>query len=105
MAGAGHAIGEVERIKAVVSSVVEGRLDYVNGRQLKLLEHVDEGDVIAQIDGASLKAQVEAGQAELKILQEQLKSATASGTSADTADRINPIRVAAGNIGSRTCAA
>jgi len=94
VAGAGHAIGEVERIKAVVSSVVEGRLDYVNGRQLKLLEHVDEGDIVAQIDGASLKAQVDAGQAELKILQEQLKSATASGTSADTADRINPIRVA-----------
>ena len=93
VAGAGHAVGEVERIKAVVSSVVEGRLDYVNGRQIKLLEHVDEGDVVAQIDDASLRTQLDAAQAELKLLQEQLKNATAAGASAETADRVNAVRV------------
>jgi len=64
VAGAGHAVGEVERIKATISSVVEGRLEYVNGKQLKLLEHVDEGDVVARIDDAALRAQVDAAQAE-----------------------------------------
>jgi len=93
VAGAGHAIGEVERIKATVSSIVEGRLDYVNGRQIKLLEHVDEGDVVARIDDAALRAQVDAAQAELKLLQEQLKTATAAAAGADTADRVNAIRV------------
>jgi multidrug resistance efflux pump len=93
VAGAGHAVGEVERIKTVVSSVVEGRLDYVNGRQLKLLEHVEEGDVVARIDDTSLRAQVEAAQAEVKLLQEQLKAATASAAGADTADRVNAMRV------------
>jgi multidrug resistance efflux pump len=94
VAGAGHAVGEVERIKATVSSVVEGRLDYVNGRQLKLLEHVDEGDVVARLDDASLRAQIDGAQAELKILQEQLKSFTAPGAAAETAERANAIRVA-----------
>lgn len=94
VAGAGHAVGEVERIKAVISSVVEGRLDYVSGRQLKLLEHVDEGDVVARIDDATLRAQVEAAQAEVKLLQEQLKTVTASAAGAETADRVNAMRVA-----------
>ena len=94
VAGAGHAVGEVERIKATVSSVIEGRLEYVNGKQIKLLEHVDEGDIVARLDDTSLRTQVDATQAELKLLQEQLKSATAAGASAETADRVNAMRVA-----------
>jgi multidrug resistance efflux pump len=93
VAAVGQAVGEVERVKVVISSVVEGRLDYVNGRQIRLLEHVEEGDVVAQLDDTNLRAQVNGTQAEIKLLQEQLKTATAAGAAGD-ADHVAAMKVA-----------
>ena len=90
--GTGVAIGEVEAKRVAVSSNVEGVLSAPAGRAINPHDHVSEGDVIATIDPAPVRARRASRQVEVDRLKGEIQAAqTQPGT---PPERIEGLRAA-----------
>jgi multidrug resistance efflux pump len=87
-AGTGYAVGAVEVVHVPVTSNVQGVLANLSGRQVKPLDRVAEGDVVAALDPGPFQARRAATLAELDRLRAELKAAGSSGAGAESIQAI-----------------
>jgi multidrug resistance efflux pump len=76
-AGSGQATGEVEARRIPVTSNVEGVLAALPGRSISPHDRVSEGDVIAALDPAPVRARRAARQVEVDRLRAEIQAAEA----------------------------
>jgi multidrug resistance efflux pump len=87
----GHAVGAVEVVHVPVTSGFQGTLAPLTGKQMKPLDHVAEGDVVAVMDGAPIQNKRAAIVAELDRLRAELKAASGAGANAAANDSLQSI--------------
>lgn len=81
-AGSGNAVGAVETYRADVSSDAVGVLVPLEGREIRLFDHVAKHQVVARLDDKALRAEHDRKQRELKALAAQMEAAQSSGAAA-----------------------
>jgi multidrug resistance efflux pump len=94
-AGSGNALGEVEARRVPVTSTVDGVLAALTGRAINPHDRVSEGDVVATIDPAPVKARRAARQVEVDRLRAEIQAAEAQkGGAAEQAEKLKSLREA-----------
>jgi multidrug resistance efflux pump len=89
----GHAVGAVEVVHVPVTSGFQGTLAPLSGKQIRPLDRVAEGDVVAVMDAGPIQSRRKATVAELDRLRAELKAASgaAGGANATTNESLQAI--------------
>lgn len=92
--GAGNALGEVEARRIPITSNVDGVLAALAGRAINPHDRVSEGDVVATMDPAPIRARRASRQVEVDRLRTEIEAAEAQPAAANTSEHLESLRSA-----------